>query len=176
MPALAQRSTRPRPNDASILVAVSKCIALGIPVSDTAQAARIGEQTFRDWYRMGSQQLLDAGDIGTEQQARELGSHALFAWTVKEAEMRMVMRNLAVVERDKRIPGKGWLPAMTTLERRRPQDFGRNQRIDITENKTVTYRLELGTALAAIMARAVELETVDPPQPEYLLPESTDPT
>ena len=168
MPALAERITMPRPNDASILTAVAKCIALGIPIRDTAQAARIGEQTFRDWYRMGSEQLLAAGDVSTEEQARELGSHALFAWTVKESEMRMVMRNLAVVERDKRTPGKGWLPAMTLLERRRPQDFGRNQRIDITSQHTEIHRIELGDAALAILGRIAELQS--PP----LLEEHTD--
>ena len=150
-------TTIPKPDDLAILQGVKEAITAGLPVHDAAQVARIGEQTFRDWYRLGSEQLATT-DSCTEQLAKELGPRALFAWTVKEAQLAMVQQNIKHIQRDASQKG-GWTAAMTLLERRRPKDFGRNQQI--TVESTVTYVHELGPgAEAAILARRQELDSL----------------
>ena len=122
MPALAYRSTIPRPDDPSILDAIAQAIADGEPMATAAYSAGIAERTANDWIAQGLAEI-EAQPVGTP--IEKLGSHARFALTVKEAEARFVRENLSIVRAARAPDAKGWIPAMTILERRRPQDFGR---------------------------------------------------
>lgn len=168
MPALAERITMPRPDDPDILEAVYQARKHGHPQETAAQAAAISQRTLEDWYRIGKEQLATAGEVRlTKEQARELGSHALFAWHIKQADWEMVEDNLAHIRKAR---GDNWQAAMTLLERRRPQDFGRNQRIDIHSEHVEVHRLELGDATLAVLERIAQLSAVK------LIPESVDGT
>ncbi len=69
---------------------------------------------------------------------------------------------------------------MTLLERRRPQDFGRNQRIEIESNATVTYVHQLDTDAARAIAQNILQALSEPDTGEStdssvpLLPQATD--
>ena len=185
MPALLKDATgeqlrpaMPHPDDPEILYAVYEARKLGHPQDTATQAAGIALRTYEDWWRLGKEQLEAAGPVRlTKEQAQELGSHASFAWSIKEADWEMVEDNLQHIRAAR---GDNWQAAMTLLERRRPKDFGRNQQIQIESNSTVRYVHELGPrAEAAILARREELEALtesgtggqsDTPPP--LLPEA----
>lgn len=125
MPALAYRTKLPRPDDPDILARVHAAIVAGHPIQTAARIAGIGHTSAWDWNRQGLQ-LLDAHP---NIDPRELGSTAVFADMVKQAEAEFVDRHLGAVNAavDEGGP-KAWIPAMTLLERRRPQDFGRYSR------------------------------------------------
>ena len=184
MPALAYRTTIPKPDDPAILKAVYTARQRGHPQETAAQFACISQRTFEDWYRIGKEQLASAGDVRmTEASARELGPHALFAWTIKEADWEMVDDNLKHIHAAR---AENWQAAMTLLERRRPDDFGRNQRItteSVNINVSVTAELteaqttELLAALAERSGQARTLPSIDNPHvPNNLLPEATEQT
>ena len=59
----------------------------------------------------------------------------------KEAEADFVDAQLAHVHRDAQQKG-GWAAAMTLLERRRPKDFGRNQKVTV-ESTSVNVSVDL---------------------------------
>jgi len=122
MPRLLYRATLPRPDDPDIIDKVQQAVRKGHPLATAATFAGISHDAATAWFKQGSA-ILAAAPPGTP--LAELGSHAVFAVAVKEAEAEMVDAKLTIVERDMQTPGKGWLPAMTLLERRRPQDFGR---------------------------------------------------
>ena len=167
MPALKYRTIMPRPDDPEILRAVSEARQRGHPQETAAQSAAISQRTFEDWYRIGKEQLDTAGEVRlTRDEARQLGSHALFAWTVKQADWEMVDDNLKYIHLARL---ENWQAAMTLLERRRPQDSGRNQRIDIKSEHTEIHRIELGQATLAVLERIAELSSTD----TKLIPEST---
>ena len=148
MPALKVRATMPRPGDPSIIQAYTDAIRQGIPLGTAATMAGIGEQTARDWLRQG----LEALDAAPESTAEELGSHALFAWSVKQADAAFVATNVGVINAAK-TGDKGWLPAMTHLERLKPQDFGRFQRVEVARTSvtvSITAQLPPGAAQALL--------------------------
>ncbi|KKM80654.1 hypothetical protein LCGC14_1337580, partial [marine sediment metagenome] len=88
-------------------------------------------------------------------EGNELGSHVPFMLAIKQAEADLVDSQLGVIQD---AGNKGmWAAAMTLLERRFPQDFGRNQRIEVSNQTTIIHRLELGSALEHILLRAAEL-------------------
>ena len=112
-----------------------------------------------------------------------VSSHARFVLMLKEAEAACLDRCLDPVE--DQIAQGNWVTGMTLAERRFPQEFGRNQRIEIESNATITYVHDVGPAAErAILARRAELETlqasselatggaIDTPTP--LLPAATD--
>jgi len=158
------RATLPRPDDPSIVSAIASAVRKGHPLSTAARLAGIHERTAQDWLAIGTRDLDDAQD------GQEPGSHARFALAVKEAEAEMVEAKLSIVERDMATPGKGWLPAMTLLERRRPQDFGRFQRIEVDTTTTTTVRIELSAeaaiALAALAPGLLPESVTSTPTPE----------
>ena len=135
MPKLRHRVTMPRPGDPDIIQAYTDAMKIGLPLGTCATMAGISADTARDWLRLGTEALGAAPD----KTAEELGSHALFAWSVKQADAAFVLDNVAVINACK-TGSKGWLPAMTHLERMKPQDFGRFQRIEV-EQRTVTVNL-----------------------------------
>ena len=171
MPKLRSRPTQPRPDDPAIIEHFSNAIRKGHPISTAAELAGIGDTTARRYIEYGAR----------EAEAGEVGSYRAFWEAFKAAEAEMVDEQLDRVHRDASQKG-GWPAAMTLLERRRPQDFGRNQRIEIESNATIIYVHELGpSAERAILARRAELQALsesttegltDSPVP--LLPQATD--
>lgn len=152
MPALAFRSTLPRPDDPDIYTRVANAVRQGHPIDTAARLAGLGRTTARDWLNAGRAILDDHPD----KSPGELGSHAVFADAINAAEAEMVEAKLAEVNRDAAIPGKGWTAAMTLLERRRPQDFGRYNRVEVTQERTTTLRIELSSEAAQALGAAQE--------------------
>ena len=169
MPALAYRTTIPKPDDPDILEAIYVDVTRGIPLRHAAVRAGISEWTAYGWVDQAK------AEIGEGAQPHgELSSVALFGQMVKEALAACVDDRLA---KSDAAEGNNWQKHITVLERRFPNDFGRNQRIEIEHNVNVTHRLELGSAEAAILARIVELESIDHAHvPNKLLSEATSST
>ncbi len=133
MPKLAYRTTMPRPDDPDIIRRFADATRKGHPVATAETLAGLGGRVAGDWLRIGNEQL-DAGD--------EQGSHAAFASAHKSAVADFAERNLGVIN-DATSQPKGWLPAMTLLERRMPRDFGRNERLEIeTKSLSVSVSYE----------------------------------
>ena len=160
----AYRSTLPKPDDPDIIERFADALTQGFPINDAATRAGIGAMTARDWLAAGEAQLADyRGRLDDEQAIRELGSHAYFASRAKQSEMAFVERNLAHVNGACAPDAKGWLPAMTLLERRRPADFGRRDRLQVDQrsvsvNVSVTLGPEAATALLDALSHAGQLD------------------
>jgi hypothetical protein len=122
MPALRTGTTLPRPTDPDIIARVAEATRKGHPITTAGTLAGIGAATATQWYSRGLEQLETDG---------ELGSHALFALAVKQAEAELVDSQLGVIQ-DAGSKGM-WAAAMTLLERRFPQDFGRNQTVNVKQ-------------------------------------------
>lgn len=167
MPALAHRVTMPRPGDPHIIVRFTEAVRSGLPLSTCATMAGIGEQTARDWMKEG----LEALDEAPDTPLAELSSHARFAWAVKEADAAMVADNVGVIEAGKAGP-KGWLAAFTHLERLKPHEWGRFQRVEVEQRTltvSITAQLPPGAAEALLaMARDEQTEGAKflPPGPQ----------
>ena len=161
----------PTPGDPAIYEPIINAILKGHPQPTAAALAGIHEDTLFHWRYKGQDEL--AAAAGNWIAWDELSSHAQLVIRIKEAQAGLVDEALGHI----RAGGKDWAAWMTLLERRFPNDFGRNQRIEIEHNVNVTHRLELGSAEAAILARIVELESIDhAPVPDKLLPEATSST
>lgn len=169
MPRLAYRTKMPKPDDPDLLKAYCQAIAQGHPAATAATIAGIGEATARDWMLIGEQALAASED--GELRAEELGSHAAFARAVKQAQADFVAQNLAYVN-EARAQAKGWLPAMTLLERRRPRDFGRQQYLDVEQHNTHTIQLVVPpgaeAALLRLMGRTLPEQTITEGQAHQL--------
>ena len=137
MPKLAHRVTMPRPNDPDIIRRFADATRKGHATATAAQLAGIGHATALQWLASGNADL-DAHDahVGTV-----LGSHAGFALEHKQALAELVDSKLDVIQ-DATAQPKGWLPAMTLIERRFPRDFGRNDRLEV-ETKSVSVHVTL---------------------------------
>ncbi len=131
----------PRPDDQGIIDAYCEAIELGHAPRTAAPIAGIGERTATEWLQQGRDEL-NAGTLGTP--LMELGSHALFAQSVIEAQSRFVSRNLAVVNEAAAAGGqKAWLPGMTLMDRRMPEDWGQRQHTTIdTRSVAVSVTLD----------------------------------
>ena len=166
MPALAYRTTLPHPDDPDILQRVADATRKGHPLATAARLAGIGASTAQEWRATGNA-MLQAHPFTPP---GELGSHALFADAINQAEAEMVDAKLDEVNRDAALPGKGWTAAMTLLERRRPQDFARRTNVQV-DQRTVSVNLTLPPAPEAELLQLVRarLEAGGTP----LLPETT---
>lgn len=168
MPKLAFRTKMPRPNDPELLKAYCQAIAQGHPAATAATIAGIGEATAREWMLIGEQALAASED--GELRAEELGSHAAFTRAVKQAQADFVSQNLAVVNAS-RSEAKGWLPAMTLLERRRPRDFGRQQYLEVEQRSlSISVSLPPGAlpALERLMGRTLPEQAITEGQAHQL--------
>lgn len=168
MPALAYRPSLPRPDDPTIIETVASAVERGHPIETAGRLAGLGKTVAWDWLRKGEEQL-ELTPPGTPWE--ELGSHAKFASRVKDAEARFVDANLRFVNDARSPDAKGWLPAMTLLERRRPQDFGRKDRMDVQQTSvsvSVSLQAQLSPSdLASVLALAQQ-------ETQRLLPPPTD--
>ena len=155
MPKLAYRTTNPNPNDTAIAQRFSDAIRAGHPVATAAVLAGISERTARRYLAQGR-----------DEAEQEQGSPCLFWRMFKEAEADFVESQLQRIHRDADAKG-GWAAAMTLLERRRPQDFGRNQRIEIEQHSiSANVMPELTDAQQAMMLRLLTEDTpLLPPPP-----------
>jgi hypothetical protein len=147
MPKLAYRTRMPRPDDPDIIARFADATRKGHPVATAATLAGIS-RVAHEWLSTGNAQL-DAGDAQ--------GSHAAFAAGHKQAVADFAERNLGVIN-EATTQAKGWLPAMTLLERRMPRDFGRNDRLEV-ESKVVNVNISatLGPGQrAALLAQLQE--------------------
>ena len=181
MPATAiKRATKVRPDDPLILARVVEATRKGHPIQTASALAGLSHTTAWEWMRDGTA-LLDANP---EKSPEELGSKAVWANEIKSAQAEMVDKQLDRIDIAAAEP-KHWPAAMTLLERRFPNDFGRNQRIttesvsinvNVTAELTEAQTTELLAALAERSGQPRTLPSVDSPQLEHLLPEATEQT
>ena len=165
MPKLLYRAKLPHPDDPEIIDGIQRGIRKGHSLATASVFAGISHDAATSWYARGCQELATHPGAPLE----ELGSCAVFAVAVKEAEAEMVEAKLTIVERDMAPEGKGWLPAMTLLERRRPQDFGRGPRVTVdARQQTVHISLPPGAEHHVLDLLRSRLEAGRP-----LLPEGT---
>lgn len=137
MPKLATRTTMPRPNDPDIIARVADATRKGHPITTAGTMAGIGASTGFTWLQAGQEEL-DAG--------QELGPHVGFLKAVKQAEADMVDSRLDVINE---AGDKGqWAAAMTLLERRMPDSFGRNQTVTVNQPSLAAALLDTLPLLA----------------------------
>ena len=103
-------------------------IAKGNYLITACQATGIGKSTYLGWMERGQLEENNGG-----------GLYADFLTAVKRAES-VAESELASMIRETALEKKEWLPAMTFLERRHPERWGRKDRslIQIEEHKQVT--------------------------------------
>lgn len=164
MPALLYRTKMPKPDDPEILSRMAEATLAGHPLDTAGRLSGLGSSVAQDWYKQGSEAL--AAELGTEPSV--LGSHAVFADCVNLASAQMVDAKLGVIN-EATLGKGGWVPAMTLLERRRPQDFGRFQRIEVESKSLVinlTGTLPPGAAEALHLLAEAETKRLPSPKPE----------
>jgi len=107
---------------------ICQIIADGHYLITACNAVGIHPETFRRWLEWAESEANNGGGIYYE-----------FSLSIKRAEAQAEQALLAVVK-DKAIIGKEWLPAMTILERRHPERWGRKDRsiVSIEDHKTIT--------------------------------------
>ncbi len=163
MPKLLIRPAMPRPGDPDLIKLFADATEEGHGINTAATLAGISGATAHDWIRYGNEEL-EAYQAQADPDG-ELGSHAAFAQAHKEAVARFVARNLGVVNESTAGP-KGWVPAMTLLERRDPANFARRfeAKVETTIDQHVTFSVE---ALSPARQRALaELALKSLPAPE----------
>lgn len=149
MPALLYRTTMPKADDPDIVATISQAMSTGHPLSTAAALAGIHEDTLYHWLDAGKAEIAQTEGAWTPW--AELGSRAQLVIHVKEALAGLVSEALEHV----RAGGKDWVAWMTLVERRMPQDFGRNQHIEIEQHTTVSITNQLPEgALEALHAIA----------------------
>ena len=104
---------------------LAKIVREGHYIVTACQAAGIHKTTFYDW--------LTKGDKEIERGVTSLNTHLIYA--IKKAEAQAEQDLLSVIK-DKAINGKEWLPAMTILERRHPERWGRKDRSTLVVEET----------------------------------------
>ena len=104
---------------------ICDCVSKGNYISTACKTVGIGESTYYDWLKRAEE-----GDTGI---------FGEFAKAAKQAEAQAEAELLATV-REAATTDKNWLAAMTLLERRHPERWGRKDRslIQIEEHKQVT--------------------------------------
>ena len=147
MPALAYRSTLPRPDDPDIIATVSQALKDGHGMRAAAAFARVSKTTLYDWWQLGLEELRTGVP----------GSHAAFADAVEQSYAAFEAEQLHYVKAD-RDKAKGWLPAMTLLDRRNPEEWGQRQQMQIEQrtlgvNVSITLGPESSEALAELLGR-----------------------
>lgn len=137
----------PKPDDPDIIDRFTTAIRKGHGVASAATLAGVAHNTMYVW--------LQQGDADIE--AREASSHATLTTAFKQAEAECIDARLGVIEAVTLGGGdKAWLPAMTLIERRWPKVYGRQQYVDIHEERTLTLKLELPPAAVAALTRTLD--------------------
>ena len=136
MPKLLYRTTIPKPDDPDIIARFSQAVAIGHPVGTACTLAGMEQSTASRWLTQGEQESAAHEANGAE----EPGSHVAFFRAFKASQAEFCARNLGVVTDAANLGGaKGWLPAMTLLERRMPQDFGRRTEVSVKSESVIVH-------------------------------------
>lgn len=153
MPAVLNYAGKlPRPDDPAIYEPIIDAIAIGHPFVSAASLAGIDVSTLHKWRHKGEAEL--EALKGEWKRWEELSPHCQLVIRIKSAQADMIDEAL----KNWRDGAKNWPAWATLLERRVPESFGRNERLDITETRTENYRIELGSATIAILSRALAIE------------------
>ena len=122
----------PRKLNQGMIDAIALVISKGNYPTVACQLAGIDWHTLQKWIKLGSQELTE-DNPNSESIYLRLVTALKRAEAQAEAELVNVVRESAMVKKE-------WLPAMTFLERRHPDRWGRKDRtrVDITEKKTIT--------------------------------------
>ncbi len=123
------KNGRPTLLNDGMIAALSDVIAKGNYLTTACQLCGIHETTLNGWLHQANDDLV-AG--------KETGFTKLF-FALKEAEAQ-AEANLVAVVREAAEVKREWIPAITFLERRHPDRWGRKDRtrIDINETKEIT--------------------------------------
>jgi len=167
MPALASRATLPRPTDPDIIQRVTDAIRKGHPNRTASILAGLGPSTNTQWLAKGEDELAAWDGTG------EAGRYAKYALAVKLAEAEMVEQQLGVIQE---ATERAWQPAAWLLERRLPDSYALQQRVQIEQRSvSVTWNLDsLPAAQQAAIAQAV-LDAVSAPATSPVTPLLTAP-
>jgi hypothetical protein len=120
---------RPSKLTPELIAKLSNYIAKGNYAITACKCCGISEHTFYDYVKLGEADL----ENGVE------SLYAQFLQSIKSAEAE-AEASLASMIKETALEKREWLPAMTFLERRHPERWGRKDRLDIdkTERKEVT--------------------------------------
>ena len=142
MPKLLIRPTIPKPDDLELIKLFADAIEQGHGTSTAATLAGISESTATLWLRLGTEELETYQ--AQDDPDGELGSHVAFLSAHKEAMAGFVARNLGRINAAVDDEKKGWVPAMTILERRDPANFARRfeAKVETTIEQHVTFSVE----------------------------------
>ena len=149
MPKLLDRPTLPKPTDPDLIERFSGAVALGHPITTASTLAGISRRTADYWIAQGEAELEQAEVTGEEP-----GSHVPFVLAFKQAQATFCDVHLQVVG-GAALGKNGWLPAMTLLERRMPQDFGRRTEVSVKSESVVVH--VTGTLSEATQAKVWEI-------------------
>ena len=142
----------PRKLNEGVITAISEAIAKGNYASTACHLVGVWQETLIRWLHQAE---TDEANGLTEEDSLYIRLRQSVKKAEAQAEARLVdvVRETAEVKRE-------WLPAMTFLERRHPDRWGRKDRNQITidEHKTVTItRVEVVKPEGYIDSSAIEL-------------------
>ena len=106
--------------------AILEGVGKGMPIARMCSLLRINRSTYYEWLRRGR--------IGEN-------PYAKLVEDLEYVEAELEKRLMGVVM-DAALEGKNWIPAMTILERKWPQNYGRNRDVTITHKSTNVPALE----------------------------------
>lgn len=141
---------------------ICKFIAAGNYISTACQAVGINPETLRRWSVWALQEQENGG-----------GMYYDFYVAIKKAEAEAEAA-LASMIKETALDKKEWLPAMTFLERRHPDRWGRRDRqdVNISETKSITItRIEV-IMPGEIAPQLSQGEVIDGEVKELPLPET----
>lgn len=125
-PALKPKIGRPLKLDEELIKKLSGYIAKGSYAITACQCCGLAEKTFYDYINQGNRDIENNEETIFSQLVKSLKS--------AEAECEHA---LASMIKETALDKKEWLPAMTFLERRHPERWGRRDRLQVDENKQV---------------------------------------
>ena len=178
MPALAYRTTMPKPDDPEIQQAAYDCQRTGYSHRVTAAKIGIGITTLTDWLKLGRTELTDPN-------RGELGSHAMFAAHFEQGAAECEAENTDHIMAARYDRAAAFVPALVMNKARNGDEWVEKRDVTATLEAVVTFIHELGPrAERAILARREELESLQAPSetdtggntdvPLPLLPETTE--
>jgi len=125
--ALLYRTTVPKPDDPDVYEPLCVALAKGHSQASAAALAGIHEDTLYHWRYQGEAEL--AAAQGNWIPWEELGHHARLIIRLKEAWAGLESEALDHIRGGK----NDWAAWMTLLERRCPHDWGRQNRLEVTQ-------------------------------------------
>jgi len=126
----APKIGRPCKLTPELIAKFSNYIAHGNYAITACRCCGLGEKTFYDYVKLGEADI----DNGVE------SIYAQFIKSLKSAEAECEA-SLASMIKDTALDKKEWLPAMTFLERRHPERWGRKDRLNVDQQQTVNVNV-----------------------------------